>query len=83
MPRRVLQGIVVGNKADKTVSVRVEKRIMHPLYKKYVKKHKKYAAHDENNEYKVGDLVKIIESRPISKTKSWVVESLVRSGGVE
>ncbi|MDR0552831.1 MAG: 30S ribosomal protein S17 [Holosporales bacterium] len=83
MPRRVLQGIVVSNKADKTVSVRVEKRVMHLLYKKYVKKHKKYAAHDENNKYKVGDLVRIIESRPISKTKSWVVDSLVRSGGAE
>ena len=70
MPSRVLQGFVVSDKADKTVLVKVEKRVMHPIYKKYVKKHKKYAAHDENNSYKVGDYVKIVESRPISKTKT-------------
>ena len=77
MPRRVLQGVVVSDKCDKTVTVRVEKRIMHAIYKKYVKKHKKYIAHDAGNEYKVGDVVKIIESRPISKTKKWVVGSKV------
>lgn len=81
MPSRVLQGFVVSDKGDKTVQVRVEKRIMHPIYKKYVKKHKKYAAHDENNTYKVGDYVKIVESRPISKTKKWVVDSIVELGG--
>lgn len=75
MPRRVLQGVVVSDKCDKTVTVRVEKRFMHPKYKKYVKLHKKYAAHDENNTFKVGDTVKIIESRPMSKTKKWVVET--------
>ncbi len=80
MPRRVLQGVVVSDKCDKTVSVKVEKRVMHPIYKKYVKLHKKYAAHDETNSYKVGDLVKIIESRPISKTKKWVVGSKVELG---
>ena len=80
MPRRVLQGVVVSDKCDKTVLVRVEKRVMHPIYKKYVKLHKKYAAHDETNVYKIGDLVKIIESRPISKTKKWVVESKVELG---
>ena len=75
MPRRILQGVVVSDKNDKTVVVRVEKRFMHPKYKKYVKVHRKYAAHDENNTYKNGDTVKIIESRPISKTKKWVVET--------
>lgn len=81
MPSRVLQGFVVSDKADKTVLVKVEKRVMHPIYKKYVKKHKKYAAHDENNSYKVGDYVKIVESRPISKTKTWIVDSIVELGG--
>ncbi len=74
MPRRVLQGIVVSDKCNKTVIVRVEKRVMHPLYKKYIKVRKKYAAHDETNAYKEGDSVRIIENRPISKTKKWVVE---------
>ncbi len=77
MPRRVLQGVVVSDKADKTVSVRVESNIMHPVYKKYMKRHKKYAAHDETNIYKVGDIVRIIESAPISKTKKWVVDGKV------
>lgn len=77
MPRRMLQGIVVSDRNDKTVLVKVEKRVMHPIYKKYVKLHKKYAAHDESNSCKVGDVVKIIESRPISKTKKWVVEEKV------
>ncbi|MBQ8651627.1 MAG: 30S ribosomal protein S17 [Alphaproteobacteria bacterium] len=79
MPRRVLQGVVVSDKCDKTVTVKVEERVMHPKYKKYVKLHKKYAAHDENNAFKVGDFVKIIESRPISKSKKWVVET--KEGG--
>ncbi len=83
MPSRILQGFVVSDKGDKTVRVRVEKRIMHPIYKKYVKKHKKYAAHDANNVYKVGDYVKIIESRPISKTKKWIVDSIVELGGAK
>ena len=74
MPRRVLQGIVVSDKCDKTVIVRVENRVMHPIYKKYIKVRKRYAAHDENNSYKEGDSVRIIESKPISKTKKWVVE---------
>jgi small subunit ribosomal protein S17 len=74
MPRRVLQGVVVSDKCDKTVLVRVEQRVMHPLYKKYVRLHKKYAAHDEENVFRIGDSVRIVESRPISKTKKWVVE---------
>ena len=75
MPKRILQGVVVSDKMDKSVVVRVERRIMHPVYKKYIKRSKKYTAHDENNLCKVGDVVQIIESRPLSKTKTWVVVS--------
>lgn len=73
MPKRILQGVVVSDKMDKTVTVLVERRVMHPLYKKFIKKTKKYAAHDENNTYKVGDKVRIIECAPISKRKTWTV----------
>jgi small subunit ribosomal protein S17 len=73
MPRRVLQGVVVSDKGDKTITVLVERRVMHPLYKKFIKRSKKYRAHDENNVHKVGDVVRIEECRPISKTKSWAV----------
>jgi small subunit ribosomal protein S17 len=73
MPKRVLQGVVVSDKQDKTVVVKVERRYVHPLYKKSVLSHKKYAAHDETNAFKAGDVVSIQESRPISKSKNWVV----------
>jgi small subunit ribosomal protein S17 len=73
MSRRVLQGVVVSDKGDKTVIVRVERRVMHPIYKKFVTRSKKYAAHDELNRWRNGDLVRIEESRPISKRKHWVV----------
>jgi small subunit ribosomal protein S17 len=73
MPKRVLQGIVVSDKGDKTVIVRVERRVMHPVYKKFVTRSKKYAAHDEANSFHTGDAVQIEESRPISKRKSWIV----------
>lgn len=73
MPRRILQGKVVSAACDKTVTVVVERRITHPLYKKTVRRSKKYSAHDENNVYKVGDLVQIRECAPRSKTKSWEV----------
>jgi len=73
MPRRTLQGVVVGDKADKTVTVLVERRVMHPVYKKIIKRSKRYHAHDQSNHYKVGDSVRIRECRPISKTKSWEV----------
>lgn len=73
MPRRILEGNVVSNKADKTITVLVERRYMHPMYKKYVKRTDKYAAHDEANKYQVGDRVQIIECRPISKRKCWTV----------
>jgi len=71
MPRRVLQGVVVGDKANQTVTVLVERRIMHPLYKKFIRRTKKYHVHDQENRCKVGDTVRIEECRPISKTKSW------------
>ena len=73
MPRQVLQGVVVSNKADKTVTVLVERRGMHPVYKKFIKRSKRYHAHDENNQVQVGDTVRIRECPPMSKTKSWVV----------
>ena len=75
MSKRVLQGVVVSDKNDKTVIVRVERRIMHPVYKKFMTRSKKYAAHDEDNRWHVGDAVRIEESRPLSKTKRWVVLS--------
>ena len=73
MPRRILQGTVVSAACDKTVIVRVERRVMHPVYKKYIMRSKKYAAHDEKNAFKVGDIVRIEESKPISKNKHFVV----------
>ncbi|MCF8474246.1 MAG: 30S ribosomal protein S17 [Emcibacter sp.] len=73
MPKRILQGEVVSDKNDKTVVVLVERRIKHPLLQKVVRRTKKYHAHDENNESKVGDTVRIEECRPISKNKSWKV----------
>ena len=78
MPKRILQGIVTSDKADKTVTVRVERRFTHPIYKKTVRSSKKCSAHDEQNKCKVGDVVKIVESRPISKTKKSVSAALAR-----
>ncbi|HAD87394.1 MAG TPA: 30S ribosomal protein S17 [Rhodospirillaceae bacterium] len=75
MPKRILQGVVVSDKMDKTVTVQVERRFKHPLYKKFIKRTKKYAAHDENNACKVGDTVQIRETRPISRRKTWEVIS--------
>ena len=75
MPKRVLQGVVVSDKADKTVIVAVERRVMHPVYKKFITRSKNYAAHDEANACKTGDTVRIEESRPISKRKRWEVVS--------
>lgn len=73
MPKRILQGVVVSDKQDKTVVVKVERRFTYPLFKKTVRRSKHYHAHDESNSVKVGDTVNIQESRPISKLKSWVV----------
>lgn len=75
MPKRVLQGTVVSDKNEKTVVVKVERRFTHPVMKKTVRMSKKYKAHDESNACKVGDVVFIEESRPISKDKTWVVVS--------
>ena len=75
MPQRILQGVVVSDKTDKTVVVKVERRFTHPVLKKTVRRTKNYQAHDEANQYKVGDVVSIEESKPISKTKRWVVLS--------
>ena len=73
MPKRILTGTVVSSKTNKTVVVKVTRRVQHKLYKKIISQSKKYHAHDENNSFKVGDIVKIIESKPISKLKSWTV----------
>ena len=73
MPKRILQGAVVSDKGDKTIIVKVERKIKHPLYHKIIRRSKNYAAHDAANTHKVGDTVKIIECVPISKTKRWTV----------
>jgi len=78
--RRVLTGRVVSDKMDKTVVVKVERLQRHPLYKKVIKKIKKYKAHDEGNECRVGDVVRIVESRPLSKEKRWTVEEILERG---
>ena len=71
--RKQLTGIVVSDNMDKTVVINVERRFPHPIYKKYVTRSKKYYAHDESNKFKIGDVVKIIESKPFSKKKKWEV----------
>jgi small subunit ribosomal protein S17 len=81
MPRRVLQGTVVSDKNDKTVIVAVERRVMHPVYKKFIRRSKRYAAHDETNVHKIGDTVFIRECRPISKSKRWEVVSSDTAAG--
>jgi small subunit ribosomal protein S17 len=73
MPKRMLQGVVVSDKQEKTVVVRVDRRFTHPLFKKTVRRSKKYHAHDETNEYGIGDTVWIEEHSPISKLKRWTV----------
>jgi small subunit ribosomal protein S17 len=80
MPKRILIGTVVSDKTDKTVTVNVERKERHPLYGKIIRRSKKYHAHDEANEYKPGDTVRIEETRPISKTKTWKVLDRVQAG---
>ncbi len=75
MPKRMLSGVVVSSNSDKTIIVNVTRRIKHKLYKKIIRQTKKYHAHDEKNEFNIGDVVSIIESKPISKLKKWVVVS--------
>lgn len=71
--RKIRSGVVTSDKSNKTVTVQVERQFAHPLYTKQIKRTKKYQVHDENNEYRVGDLVRIMETRPLSKTKRWRV----------
>ena len=80
MPKRILIGTVVSDKTDKTVTVLVERKVKHPLYGKIIRRSKKYHAHDEDNSYKAGETVRIEETRPISKTKTWQVIERVQAG---
>ena len=82
MPRRILQGTVVSDKGEKTITVLVERRLRHPIYKKYIRLSKKYAAHDEANLCKVGDVVRIEECRPLSKRKRWMLLERVSEAAV-
>ena len=88
MPRRVLVGRVTSDKQDKTITVLVERRVIHPLYKKFIRRSKNYAAHDDTNQCQVGDVVRIEECRPISKRKTWLLverngEAVERPAGFE
>ena len=80
MPKRVLTGTVVSDKTDKTVTVLVERKVKHPLYGKIIRRSKRYNAHDEDNSYKSGERVRIEETRPISKTKTWRVLDRIHAG---
>ncbi len=79
MPKRVLTGVIVSDKTDKTVVVNVERKVKHPLYGKIIRRSKKYHAHDEANEFKQGETVRIEETAPVSKLKSWKVVDRVNT----
>ncbi len=79
--KMVRNGVVVSNKADKTVVVKVERKFQHPIYKRTVKATKKYMAHDETNACQIGDVVSIVETRPLSKRKRWMVLEVVEKAG--
>ncbi len=83
MPKRILTGTVTSDKTDKTVTVLVERKVKHPLYGKIIRRSKKYHAHDETNAFTIGDIVRIEETKPISKTKSWAVKDRVVAGGTQ
>lgn len=83
MPKRILVGTVTSDKTDKTVTVQVERKVKHPLYGKIIRRSKKYHAHDEKNEFGLGDTVRIEETKPISKTKTWIVKDRVTAGGTQ
>ena len=83
MPKRILIGTVTSDKTDKTVTVKVERKVKHPLYGKIIRRSKKYHAHDEKNEFAMGDTVRIEETKPISKTKTWKVVDRVIAGGTQ
>ena len=80
MPKRVLTGVIVSDKTDKTVVVNVERKVKHPLYGKIIRRSKKYHAHDESNEFKAGETVRIEETAPVSKLKTWKVIERVQAG---
>ena len=80
MPKRILVGTVVSDKTDKTVTVNVERKVKHPLYGKIIRRSKKYHAHDEDNTFKTGETVRIEETRPMSKLKTWKVIDRVQAG---
>lgn len=75
--KRILEGVVTSNRAEKTVVVEVERKFIHPQYRKTVRSHKKYMAHDEDNSCNIGDTVRIVESRPLSANKRWVLQDIV------
>lgn len=75
--RKVRRGIVVSNKMQKTITVKVERQILHPMYKKFIKRSKTFFAHDEENTARIGDFVQIIETRPLSKNKRWRLDSII------
>jgi small subunit ribosomal protein S17 len=81
MPKRVLEGVVVSDKNDKTIVVKVERRLTHPVLKKTVRMTKKFHAHDEKNDAKIGDVVRIEETRPLSKQKRWLLVEKLTAGG--
>ncbi len=83
MPKLIVIGTVTSDKTDKTVTVLVERKVKHPLYGKIIRRSKKYHAHDEANEFTIGDVVRIEETKPISKTKTWAVKDRVVAGGVQ
>ena len=76
MPKRIMQGVVVSDKMEKTIVVNVERKFPHPLYKKFIKRSKRYHVHDKDSQFKMGDIVKIQECRPLSKSKRWEVISV-------
>jgi small subunit ribosomal protein S17 len=80
MPKRILTGTVVSDKTDKTVTVLVERKVKHPLYGKIIRRSKRYHAHDEDNAYKTGERVRIEETKPFSKTKTWRVLDRLQAG---
>ena len=82
MPKRILTGTVVSDKGDKTVVVKVERKVKHPLYGKIIRRSKRYHAHDEENAYHTGERVRIEETKPISKTKSWKVLDRIHAGKI-
>lgn len=79
--RRAVVGIVVSDKMQKTIVVKVDRRVRHGMYQKYLTKSERYKAHDETNQAKIGDLVSLVETRPLSREKRWALQSILRKGG--